>query len=776
MERLKSLTEEGEYPKSRIGSADNARQLVNALKYEEQTRLVRRTKIQGLLDGNSPWQHQTLIDIGQGHRTNFNLREGEGVVEAAKTPYYDLVFEVPRFANIVFNHAEADPQLSFEWSEIISDEYHETLDAWDGFDKVIQLHQWQMIVYGVGPILWPHSLNWKSEACKVGKVLVPQMTNADVDDLEICVVLHSYRADELEGFIRNRKSAQVSGWDTSLCEKAIIDSAKHDMQEQWGLENFDLYQRAIRTGDIFYGTNRSDRIFVASLFVKEFGNKVSHYIITDPAGYEEASAPRQHINVDEDEVDYLYVRKNKYDSFAEVVCPFFFDTGPDGTWHSVKGLGPKIYDFCDISNRMTCQMIDGAIIGSGVTLEAQDANSLEETQLVMIGGGTVVQPGYKVVQTRIAEALNGTIAMKRELQNTLQSNTGSYRQRVSGEDEEPTLGQAQLNAQQQALLSKGAVNRYYKGLDRFHRETLRRLLSPRLGAGDPGGSEAVEFRERCEKRGIPMEFLKMSNVLRVKANRSLGYGSPQLRDIATKELMSMMPFMSEEGKNNTLRTRGASLPGVGQSNVDAFFPPLRKIAPPEQQVTDATQENNFLRQLGGQTKVDSTQNHPTHFDVHFKDAIDHIQHMSKGQGAGTGGDPHAPTDLLIHLEQAGPHLTQHIQRMANDPTMQEKLPKMKEGLNTLAKVADKLQSEIKKHAQAQASNPQGNGQQGPSVKPEELEPLVRLHSEMQLKAARQSSEIGLQRQKQAHQMRLADLKSAADINLKRKKEALSQRQ
>src|SRR4029077_13063814 len=126
---------------------------------------------------------------------------------------------------------------------------------------------------------WPHHLDWRSESCKTGKVLVPQMTRANCDDLELLVILHSFRADELEGFIRNRQSAQVAGWDTTLCEKAIIDSAKHDMQEQWGLENFDLYQRAIRTGDIFYGTNRSARIFVASLFVKEFGGKVSHYII-----------------------------------------------------------------------------------------------------------------------------------------------------------------------------------------------------------------------------------------------------------------------------------------------------------------------------------------------------------------------------------------------------------------------------------------------------------------------------------------------------------------
>src|SRR4029077_3495868 len=170
----------------------------------------------------------------------------------------------------------------------------------------------------------------------------------------------------------------------------------------------------------------------------------------------------------EDERGYLYKKKNKFDSFSNVICPFFYDTGPDGTGHSVKGMGPKIYDFCDVSNRMTCQMLDGAVIGSGITLEAQEGASLEETQVALVGGATVVQPGYKVVQTRIAESLNGAMSMRRELQNVLQSNTGTYRQRPAETDrQEPTLGQAQLNYQTQAQLGKGATNRYLNNLKNF---------------------------------------------------------------------------------------------------------------------------------------------------------------------------------------------------------------------------------------------------------------------------------------------------------------------
>src|SRR5262245_11732854 len=198
-DRLATLDPEtGERPVSRIGNAGNARMLVQRLKYEDQTRMYRYTLMQGLMDGNPPWSRQKLIDIGQGHRANFNLRESEGIVEAAKTPYYDLVFEVPQFARIEFALEGADPNINKTWSEIASEEYSELLGAWDGFDHEMQLHQWQMVVNGVGPLFWPHYIGWHSQATKARKVLVPQETRTNVEQLELVAVLHSYRADELE--------------------------------------------------------------------------------------------------------------------------------------------------------------------------------------------------------------------------------------------------------------------------------------------------------------------------------------------------------------------------------------------------------------------------------------------------------------------------------------------------------------------------------------------------------------------------------------------------
>lgn len=707
--------------------------------------MFRYTQMMGLLDGNPPWSSQKLIEIGQGHRANFNLRESEGIVEAAKTPYYDLVFEVPQFARIEFDTAGAQSYIVDQWNDIISAEYTDILSDWDGFDTQVQLHQWQMVVNGVGPLFWPHYIGWHSEATKARKVLVPMETKANVNELELAVVLHSYRADELDSFLGKGGTDDPAGegWNRPLCRQAIIQSSMREMRSTWGMENYDLYQRAIRTGDLFHGIHRSDRIYVASLFVKEFGGRVSHYIITDqPLG-----TVKEVFDNLGDETGYLFHRKNKYSSFMEVLCPFFFDSGPDGTWHSVKGLGPKIYDYCDVSNRTFCQMLDGAVIGSGITLETQDSNSLEESQLSLVGGGTVVAPGYKVVQTRIAESLQGALAVRSELHSTLEANTAVYRQRTDEAKPEPTLGQAQLLFQQQGTLTKGATNRYYNNLDKFHYETLRRLLDPAQNPSVPGGMEAMQFKARCIVAGIPPGVLDFRNIKRVIATRSLGYGSPQLRDQATQQLVGLIPFMDEVSRNHALRARVASLPGVGMHSVDSFFPPIEKTGVPNAHAAFATVENNALRQQGGKALVEPQQNHSIHFDVHMQDVMQHLQDQSP-----------AP-DKLVHMENAGPHMTQHLQLLQGDPTRKDEVKQKQKQLDMIGKISDKLHQNVTEAMGAMADQQQnGNGQQAP---PDPA--MVKVQGDLALKAQKQQADFGLKVRKQQHSEDLQDKKTASSI-------------
>ncbi len=276
--------------------------------------------------------------------------------------------------------------------------------------------------------------------------------------------------------------------------------------------------------------------------------------------------------------------------------------------------------------------------------------------------------------------------------------------------------------------------------------------------------EAKKFKECCLQRGIPEELFDFKNVLKVKAVRSVGYGSPQMRDIATKELVGMMPMLNEVGRNNALRARLASLPGIGQAQVDSYAPSIKEQGFPDDHAALATLENNELRSPGGQVMVTPFQNDPTHVKIHMQDMMSHVQQtQGQGQNGQNGQAPKGnPMELLIHLEQGGPHVRKHLDKMKNNPIYGKKgsgeYEQFDKAWQQLSHVTDQVAKEVQKSMQEQAQN-----QPQPQPDPEKVAPLLKVAGDLKLKEAKQTGDMALKTTKQAHSQRLADLKTAADI-------------
>lgn len=746
-------------PNERIANAQDARKIVDQLREaDQQLRSKRRAKIQGMLDGNPPYSAANLRTKGQAHRTNINLREGEGMVDSACTPYYNLVFQVPRFAEIYLEYGD-DVTRNYEWGQRMGKRYHEMLKRWKGMDKQFQLSQKQMVVHSMGPLVWKDTKDWRSTAVVNGKILVPDDTEMDVDALETMVWPRAILPGDLFKLIEE-SGAKTAGWRLDSCKEAIIHASPDGPTQH---RDWEYYQAQIRQGDVTWNA-KSKKVYVADIFQKEFDGSVSHYIILDGDSVPKPPAGQKTSPND----DYLFKKRGRFKSFCEIICPFFWDVGT-GDWHSSKGLGPKIYDTCDVSNRLTGDMIDGARIGAGIILQAPDSNASQTTQIVPIGGGVVVQPGYTMLQNRIAESLQGPLAVKQDLQNTLQSNTGQYRQRVSAENQEPTLGQAQLNVQQQGQLGQGAVNRYYKSLDYWHEETLRRALKMGVALFKTHKNDtpydydsntsltdsekgALRFIQSCVRDGVPIEALDMSYVCSITATRAVGYGSPQQQEVATIGLLQLLPMLrTEQGRVNAIRRRVALL--VGQENVDSIEPPYEQADVPDDQDWAAVNENNDLKALGAETEVTDNQDHATHFARHFQSVQGSIQ------GAQAGAI--TPMQLLVHLEQAGPHMAEHLHRIANDPTRKAMVQPAAEALRGLASLSDKIKQNLAAAMQAQAGQ---QPQQQPD--PEEQAALMKTLGELKIKEMKTRGDMQLKGMKQEQQMRLKDLQAAHDMRLK----------
>ncbi len=262
---------------------------------------------------------------------------------------------------------------------------------------------------------------------------------------------------------------------------------------------------------------------------------------------------------------------------------------------------------------------------------------------------------------------------------------------------------------------------------------------------------ALKFVRDCVTDGVPPEAIDMKFLCSIKATRAVGYGSAQMQEVVTQGLLQLLPMVDEEGRNNILRRRAALL--VGQANVDSIVKPYDQADVPDDQTWAATVENNALRTLGGDVIITPKQDHMIHFQVHFQDVQLHIQQVQNGQSDNM--------QLLIHLEQAGPHMNAHLGHMMGDPTRKDAVAQMRQSLVALSKMADQIKQQIANDPSAQVNQP-AQGQQDPEAQAA----MAKVQGDLALKAAKNQGDMALKTQKQQQQMKLKDLQASQQIKLK----------
>lgn len=776
MDVIKTISqdEKGNYevPPARISSASDARSLLSTLIDAEEIRAKKRARFQGMLNGNPPWPKLLRME-GGGERANFSLREAEGFMAAAKTPYYTLFFKAPRFIQVELEYGPAAAtDILREWGRKIENRYQRALLEYKGLDMHAQRSQFQMIAYGMGPMIWEDDEDWQAKSRKSGQILLPDDASTDIDEWETMACLRSYLPSKLWFKIRNESAATKMGWNVEACRHEIMNAAAELFPTDSALA-WEWWETEIRKNS-FWFDGKSKRILVGDIFQKEFDGKITHMIIHRSTGGKPPEPVDE--NKEDDLSGFLFRKIGRYSSWREIICPFFYDASPDGEAHAIKGAGPKVFDYCMVSDRLTCRTLDGAMRASGILVRAKDANALQESAFTDVGGGTVIGPGYETIQHRVVPDMQSPLLAKRDLQSTLQSNTGQYRQRVSEENQEPTLGQAQLNVQQQNILGEGDASRYMIQADWFHQETLRRLLAmgkklfsrtkdlaPSKNAHGDSYSESKRIALKFYKNlvtidAVPEPILEYENFASIKATRVAGNGSSQMRQMIGAELMKIAPLVGERGKNFIYRNYISAL--ADENVADAIVEPYGTPQIVDSHMSLAQLENNFLRQPGGRVMVDPSQNHTVHFQSHGKDVAEHSQGVMQGQT-----DPH---ELLLHMEQAGPHMHEHMQQMAGDPIRKKDLEQMQKQWLSMARATDHLAQQIQEQDAAAEKNQPQSG-----VAPELLKSIIQIYQDGQLKTMKAKGDMALKASKQAAQLRLKDLSTAHSIRLKNRTAAAS---
>lgn len=759
--------------KPRMSDAGKCQSMVHLLIEADKERSIVLATVKGMLDGNAPFSHQALVKQGQANRTNVNFREGEAMLSSAETPYYDLFAESSTYFQVEVD--ERDPDKRSRYSRVITQHWDTMLKEWSGFDYNIQRIIHEMVGFGRGFCMWGDPVNWQFQAVEQHRVLVPNGTPADPDQLEVLIIRQSINVADLYGKIRDNEASRKVGWNP----RAVLDAiagAMPEMRNDTSTYDYLKVQEEMRNHDL-YEAIRSDVVRLAHVFVREFSGKVSHLIVEERNAIQNrtvgGSQPK-----DVSKPKFLYKKIGRYNCFREVVGTFFFDIG-DGTWHSVKGLGVKLYPFIEIKNRLNCSIVDNAFINMSVLMQAVSGKAEQETALMQIGPLTILPANLEVRQWGIAGRMEEGLVIEQALSNKLEGNTGQYRKAAPRDQGNPdTATKVNFDAIKEASLNKGAVNRFYVQLDNLGEEMFNRSVNFNLTPENNGrgpNCAALKFQQACIDDGVPKSCLK--KIRFVRATRNSGNGSVFLRQQTVNQTAQLVPMMNEEGKQNWLDDSIAVL--AGTENIARWNP--KQMLNPSMQNDQAFAmiENDVLKD-GSPVMVTSTQNAMVHSMTHMKAATEAINSIPQGGN---------PMQVLAFLEAVGPHIAQHLQGMANDQMRGREFKALSDQLKQLGQITDKLKAQVQQ-AQAQQQKQQEaqmlamqeqqartsrvlNDEQLRQLEVQNKLQLSREKADatMQMKRERQNQDLALKQQKAMQDLSLTDASVATDIRAKTAKTA-----
>ena len=707
-------------PKTRVEDAGSARDMLFELVNDDQIASYRRSQIQGIIDGNPPYNEQQLREMGQADRINVNWGHAEAKIEAAVIPYFDILTSVGHYATVKTKYGK-DMGKREEWSRIITEEFHRLLSSSNpNFLAQHQVCHKELVIHGQACLYFPDQTDWRAKAIEPWALVVPKGAKVDWNNWEFCFVLDELYCEELYSYIENEEAASRGGWDVEECKKAIMQ-ARVDEQDQ--RRPWEWYQKELKNNALYYSYAKSKIIKVANFYVREYDGRISHYIF-------------DRLNPTE----FLCSKIGRYKDFSNAFTVFLNGVG-NGYYHGVRGLGQKVYKYAEAMNRVNNALLEGVILGSCVMFQPNTTADVEKLKTVQIGPYRILPPGLNLTQASVSSNLSAAMQTAQFFQGQESDDIGSFMPSVAGGSRKKGNREIEMEIGEKSRLTNTRAEIYLQALDVHYREVYRRASNPNLIEEDHGGAEALRFQKACLERGVPAAA--MLDIDSVKATRSIGQGSSAARMQAMELIGQYLPQLPESNRKRVINANIAAI--AGQTGVETFGIP-EEVKPEGNDLSISSLENNAL-QSGGQVLIDPDQNHVTHMAVHSQFANQLIKGLQDQQI-----DPIAVNAAMQGLM---PHMLGHLQFIEQDPTRASQFESMSNDLNELMKIADQVSRMAQDLQQRQMEAMQQQQQQ----QPQDPKAMVAMNK-IELDRMKFENDAQIKQAKAQHQMQLQDQKTA----------------
>ena len=714
----------------RIKDAKSALAIFNRLKDADANSALQRARIDGMFDGASPYDQGKLNASGQSQKTNLNFGEAQRLLDISLSAYVDLYSSLEKFVNVKGTLGE-DAQRH-EWEDTVSSEITQLLKSWPEFHSNYLRLCTTFIKHGVGVAYFDSPEGWQFRVGSFEDILIPRQTPASEEAIDISVIRRSYHLHELNNFIKDPKAAAKVGWNVDEVKRVMTKNVTTTGRGYGGGTTDSEYEALaaqLKNNDLLIGVE-NPTVSVLHFLVREVDGTLSHYSCVE-------SSPEK----------FLYEKPSRYQSAEEAYVLFTYGVGSNGTYHSIRGLGQRIFAHIQTSNRLRCQMIDGAMISSAVMLQPESSRALEELDMTFFGSYAVLSPNVNIIEKAIPNLSQAVQPALEDMQNQLAMNTDTQspygpNQSSPYRNKDQVVSDMDVSTQ----LSGAALNLFYASWGRLLREVVKRIIK------SPKDKRISDFYKRCESRGVPKEFINSLDTARTKAVRAIGDGSRANRLASLRELNAISGSFDEVGRANL--TRDIVSTRVGADIADRYAP---QVDVPRETVDNkiAIIENGHISQ-GQQIPVLSSELHGTHLPIHLELFGQLIEALNTGQA-----DPMQSMPTLQAMYQ---HVAEHTQFASAEPALEGLVGQAKQvlqyGEEMINNTAKAMQKEERDAAQGQQQEEAMMQQQQGGEQQQEDPKMQSAQVQMQIMQQKAELEMSIKQQKHEQDQAIRDAEAA----------------
>lgn len=529
------------------------------MKLADLPRASNRALIANLFNGVAPYSAEQVqrnnID------TNVNFLEPTKLAQDARSQFETANFTPNQYFTVRVDRGPTWKRD--EWSEIITSNLRKAMK--DGhsalpYREAIRSVFAQLVLHGVGPVVWSDKERWQPEMQAMEDVMVPSQTLTTMENLSYFAVYRRYTAAQLWRKVNGPRVDK--GWNKEVANDCIQWALK-----QWGQTTSgsdygwspERIAEDMKANSLYYSSDAVPTINCFDFYYFDEDDKDAGWkrkIVLDAPGINEAGSAKDAKNLLEKRNQYLYDGgKRNYASKLSEIIHFQFADGSvvaPFRYHSVRSLGFLLYAVCHLQNRLRCSLTSSAFENCLQYFRVHNADDVQRAIKINLTNRAVIPDGVNFVGAQErwkvdAQLIQTVMGLNRQ---SMADNSTAYTRNFGLSENEPrektaTQITAEVNA---ATAMVGAMLEQSYGYQKFqYQEQCRRFCIP--NSKDP---DVRKFRLNCLKDGVPEEILN-PDCWEIMVERVMGNGNKQLAISQAQGIMQYYTLLDPDAQRIALR-------------------------------------------------------------------------------------------------------------------------------------------------------------------------------------------------------------------------------